>query len=171
MFDCPVEVDEIYFGGRRKNMSNSKRKTLKDTGRDAARKTAVIGAKDRNPRKVVAKVIEHTDAATLQGFVGERAAPGAKVYSDDASAYEGLGFDHETVRHSLSEYERGDVHTNGIESLWSVLKRAHTGTFHKIGPTHLDRYVQEFAARYNLREQDAIDIMASLTAPKEFLRA
>ena len=95
---------------------------------------------------------------------GEHAAPGAKVYSDDASAYEGLAFDHETVKHSLSEYVRGDVRTNGIESLWSMLKRAHTGTFHKISPKHLDRYVQEFAARHNLREQDTIDIMASLTS-------
>ena len=77
--------------------------------------------------------------------------------------YEGMPFDHETVTHSLSEYVRGDIHTNGIESLWSMLKRAHTGTFHKLSPKHLDRYVQEFAARHNLREADTIDIMASVT--------
>ena len=162
VFAGPVEVDETYFGGRRKNMSNAKRKELAGTGRGAVGKTAVIGAKDRETNQVAAKVIESTDAPTLQGFVGNHAAPGATVYSDDASAYEGMPFDHETVTHSLSEYVRGDVHTNGIESLWSMMKRAHKGTFHKLSPKHLDRYVQEFAARHNLREQDTIDIMAAI---------
>ena len=164
VFDGPVEVDETYFGGRRKNMSNRRRKELRGTGRGPVGKTAVVGAKDRRTKKVAAKVVEHTDSATLHGFVGEHAAPGAKVYTDDASAYNGMAFDHETVKHSLAEYVRGDVHTNGIESLWSMMKRAHTGTFHKISPKHLDRYVQEFAARHNLREQDTINIMASMTA-------
>ena len=163
MFAGPVEVDETYFGGKRKNMSNAKRKALAGTGRGAVGKTAVIGAKDRGTNQVAAKVIERTDAPTLQGFVGDHAAPGATVYSDDARAYEGMPFDHETVTHSLSEYVRGDIHTNGIESLWSMLKRAHTGTFHKLSPKHLDRYVQEFAARHNLREADTIDIMVSVT--------
>ena len=61
----------------------------------------------------------------------------------------------------LSEYVRGDVHTNGIESLWATMKRAHNGTFHKISP-NLDRYVQEFAGRHNLRELDTIDIMGKV---------
>ena len=93
----------------------------------------------------------------------EHAAPDATVYTDDALAYENLPFDHATVRHSLEEYVRGDIHTNGIESLWSMLKRAHKGTFHKMSPKHLDRYVQEFAARQNLRDEDTIDIMAAMT--------
>ena len=54
------------------------------------------------------------------------------------------------------------AHTNGIESFWSMLKRAHKGTFHKFSPKHLDRYVQEFAGRHNLREQDTIDMMAAV---------
>ena len=77
---------------------------------------------------------------------------GKTVYTDDATAYESLPFD-DTVKHSLSEYVKGDVHTNGIESLWSLLKRAHTGT---LSPKHLDRYVQEFAGRHNLRALDTI---------------
>ena len=162
VFAGPVEVDETYFGGRRKNMSNAKRKELAGTGCGAVGKTAVIGAKDRETNQVAAKVIERTDAPTLQGFVRTHAAPGATVYSDDAGAYEGLPFDHETVKHSLAEYVRGDVHTNGIESLWSMMKRAHKGTFHKLSPKHLDRYVQEFAARHNLRDEDTIDIMAAV---------
>ena len=74
----------------------------------------MVRAKDRRTKKDAAKVVEHTYSATLHGFVGEQAAPGAKVYSDDVSTYNGLPFDHETVKHSLSQYVRGDVHTNGI---------------------------------------------------------
>ena len=93
----------------------------------------------------------------------DHAAPSATVYSDDATAYESLPFDHATVKHSLSEYVKGDVHTNGIESLWSMLKRAHKGTFHKLSPKHLDRYVQEFAGRHNIREQDTIEQVAIIS--------
>ena len=157
MFAGPVEVDETYFGGKRKNMSKSKRKEL--DGRGVVGKTAVVGAKDRATKQVSAKVVESTDADTLQGFVKRHAAPGAKVYTDDATAYESLPFNHATVKHSLSEYVKGDVHTNGIESLWSMLKRAHKGTFHKLSPKHLDRYIQEFAGRHNFRELDTIDQM------------
>ena len=95
--------------------------------------------------------------------MSEHAAPDATVYTDDALAYENLPFDHETVRHSLEEYVRGDVHTNGIESLWSMLKRTHKGTFQMWSPKHLDRYVQEYAPRHNLRDEDTIDIMTAVT--------
>ena len=162
VFSGPVEVDETYFGGKRANMSNAKRKELAGTGRGAVGKVAVVGAKDRATKRVAAKVVERTDASTLQGFVADHAATGATVYTDDATAYDSLPFDHDTVKHSLSEYVKGDAHTNGIESLWSMLKRAHTGTFHKLSPKHLDRYIQEFAARHNLRDEDTIDIMASV---------
>ena len=163
LFSGPVEVDETYFGGSRKNMSVAKRRKLRDTGRGAAGKTAVVGVKDRESNRVAVRVVERTDADTLQGFVAEHAAPQARVYTDDAAAYQGMPFEHEAVTHSLSEYVRGDVHTNGIESLWSMMKRAHKGTFHKLSPKHLDRYVQEFAARHNLREQDTAEIMGSVT--------
>ena len=163
IFAGPVEVDETYMGGRRKNMSNAKRAELADTGRGAVGKTAVVGAKDRATKQVAARVVESTDKPTLQGFVAEHAAPDATVYTDEASAYEGMPFDHETVKHSALEFVRGDVHTNGAESFWSMLKRAHMGTFHKMSPKHLDKYVQEFAARHNLRDEDTIDIMVAVT--------
>ena len=89
-------------------------------------------------------------------------APSATVYTDDASAYEGMPFDHKTVKHSLSQYVDGDIHTNGIESFWASLKRAHKGTFHKISPKHLDRYVQEFAGKHNMRDMDTLAQMASV---------
>ena len=63
---------------------------------------------------------------------------------------------HEAVKHSVGEYVSGMVHTNGMESFWSMLKRAHMGTFHKLSPKHLDRYVQEFAGKHNMRESDTL---------------
>ena len=143
-------------------MNNTRRKALSDTGRGPVGKIAVVGAKDRRTKQVAAKVIAQTDADTLQGFVKDHAAPGATVYTDDTTAYDSLRFNHAMVKHSLSEYVKGDVHTNGIESLWSILKRAHKGTFHKISPKHLDRYVQEFAGRHNVRWQDTIEQLAAV---------
>ena len=100
----------------------------------------------QNPRTT-----SHTDA-------------GATVYTDDAAAYDSLPFKHETVKHSVSEYVRGKAHTNGVESFWSMLKRAHEGTFHKISPKHLNRYVQEFAGKHNVRDADTLAQMTVLVA-------
>ena len=167
LFSGPVEVDETYLGGKRKNMSNTKRKELADMGRGPVGKTAVVGAKDRATNQVTATVIQSTDAETLQGFVKDHADRQATVYTDAATAYESLPFDHDTVKHSLSEYVKGEVPTNGIESRWSLLKRAHTGTFHKLSPQHLDRYVQEFAGRHNLRALDTIKQIKGIRRGRE----
>ena len=156
LFRGPVESDETYVGGRRRNMSNSKRKEL--TGRGPVGKTAVIGVKDRDTNRVSAKVVSRTDAETLQGFVMGKVVEGAAIYTDDATAYSTLP-NHEAVRHSVAEYVRGRVHTNGIESFWSTLKRAHKGTFHRLSPKHLHRYVDEFVGRHNMRELDTLDQM------------
>ncbi len=163
-FEGPVEVDESYFGGRRRNMSNSRRKALTDTGRGTVGKTAVVGIRDRATKQVRAKVTERVDAEHLQGFVIENTKPGARVYTDDASAYDGLPFTHESVRHSVSEYVKDMAHTNGVESFWATLKRAHKGTFHKLSPKHLDRYVQEFAAKHNMRDSGTLAQMRNTVA-------
>ena len=126
LFRGPL-VDETYFGGTRKNMSNAKREELAATGRGAVGKTAVVGAKDRATNQVVAKVVPATDKGTLQGFVQDNADPDATVYTDDAAAYETLAFKHDTVKHSLQEYVQGEVHTNGIESLWNGLSQCTSG--------------------------------------------
>ena len=84
------------------------------------------------------------------------------IYSDEAAVYSSLPNPHAAVNHGALEYVRGDVHVNGIESFWSMLKRAYKGTFHKLSPKHLDRYVQEFVGRHNLREKDTLDIMAAI---------
>ncbi len=87
-FDGPVEVDESYFGGKRANMSNIKRK--KQTGRGAIGKTAVAGIKDRDTNQVRAEVVETTDGPTRRGFVERNTQAGATVYTDEAAAYRGL---------------------------------------------------------------------------------
>ena len=163
-FSGPVEVDETYMGGKRKNMSNAKRAELADTGRGAVGKTTVAGAKDRATGRVSAHVVAGTDKATLQGFVAAHAAPGATVYTDEHASYRGMPFAHEAVKHGVAEYVRGKAHTNGVESFWAMLKRAHTGTFHKMSPKHLDRYVRQFAGKHNLREEDTIAIMRHVVA-------
>ena len=100
------------------------------------------------------------DKVTLHEFVRETAEPGAQVYTDDYPSYTGLPYPHESVRHSVQEYVRGKAYTNGIESFWATLERAHDGTYHSISPKHLDRYVQRFSGKHNQRDLDTADIMA-----------
>ena len=165
-FEGPVEVDETYVGGKRKNMSKAKRRELKEAGagRGTVGKTAVIGAKDRETNQVAAMVVQSTDAPTLQGFVEGVTAPDAKVYSDEAAAYKGIDRDHEWVNHSVGEYVREMAHTNGMESFWAMLKRAYNGVYHHISPQHLHRYVALFAGRHNLREADTMQQMETVVA-------
>ncbi len=165
LFTGPVEADETYIGGKRKNMSKAKRRELKEAGagRGTAGKEAVAGVKDRETGRVAARRMEATDAGALQGFVRANVEPGAVLYTDEAKAYKGMPeFEHEAVNHSVGEYVRAMAHTNGMESFWSMLKRGYVGTYHKISPKHLDRYVAEFAGRHNVRPLDTLAQMESV---------
>ena len=114
-----------------------------------------------------AAVVGNTDAKTLQGFVGDHAAEGATIYTDDHGGYQGMPFEHETVKHSISEYVNGQAHTNGIESFWALMKRGYHGTYHHLSKKHLDRYVGEFAGRHNNRRADTIDQMQAMVKGME----
>ena len=160
VFAGPVEVDETFIGGKRKNMHAVKRKQL--TGRGGAGKAVLVGVLDRASGQVVALRVQSPDRQTLHAIIGDHAAPGALVYTDDGAAYRRLPYRHETVNHSAGEYVREQVHVNGIESFWAVLKRGYTGTFHHFSAKHLDRYALEFAGRHNIRDLDTLDQMALL---------
>ena len=83
--------------------------------------------------------------------------PDATVYSDEMKSYEDLPQPHEAVQHSTGEFVRGAVHTNSLESFWSMLKRGYVGIYRRFSQQHLDRYVKECAKRRSMRELDTID--------------
>ena len=87
--------------------------------------------------------------------------PARQVYTDEALAYDGFP-NRESVKHSQLEYVRGSIHTNGVESFWSMLKRAHMGTFHRLSERHLHRYIGEFVGRHNMRELDTHQQMSRM---------
>ena len=152
-----VEVDETYIGGRERNKHNSRK--LK-TGRGAVGKTAVIGVKDRDTKRIKADVIADLSRRTLHGFISENVESGATVFTDDFRSYSKLKkYYHRVVIHSAGEYVNDMAHINGIESFWSIMKRAHKGTYHKMSVKHLHRYVSEFEGRHNVREMDTTDQM------------
>ena len=110
-------------------------------------------------RWIRAKVVENTDAVTLQGFVVDQTDVQATVYSDEHAAYRGMGRRHEAVKHSAKEYVNGMAHTTGIESHWAMLKRGQDGVYHPFSTKHLNRYVGEFSGRHNQRPMDTVDQM------------
>lgn len=152
----PCEVDETYVGGKIRNMHRSKvrekYKGMPTTGL-APTKAIVMGLRDRETRQVRAQVIPNVRRDTLQNMILENVEKKSKVYTDQFHGYYNLAekdFVHETVNH-LQEYVRGQVHTQGIENFWSLLKRGLKGTYVAVEPFHLDRYVSEQVYRFNNR--------------------
>jgi hypothetical protein len=115
-----------------------------------------MGVLKRTEGEVASRVralpIRDPNAKTLQRIVRETVEAGATVHTDALWSYKGLAVDytHETVNHAV-EYVRGNVHTNGIENFWSLLKRGLKGTYVSVEPFHLGRYVSEQVFRFNER--------------------
>jgi transposase-like protein len=143
-----VEIDETFVGGKETNKHEWKK--LK-AGRGTVGKTPVLGMRERGGR-TVAMPIEGTDKETIQAAIQRHVEVGSIVDTDESGAYTGihfLGYTHGTVNHGAGEYVREDVTTNGIESVFAVLKRGLIGVYHHASPKHLDRYVDEFSFRLN----------------------
>ena len=152
----PVEVDETFVGGKIRNMHRSKvrekYKGMPVTGH-APTKAVVMGMRDRETRQVRAKVIPNVKRETLQNEILANVEKKSTVYTDQHVGYYNLAaqdFVHDIVNH-MEEYVRGNVHTQGIENFWSLLKRGLKRTYVAVEPFHLDRYVTEQVFRYNVR--------------------
>jgi transposase-like protein len=151
MLSGEVECDETFIGGKAKNMHKSKREKL-IKGRGSVGKTAVFGALERKGR-VLAKVIESTDRKTLHSEVKNIVEKDSNLFTDEWLSYRGLDADyiHQVINHSI-EYVKDNVHTNGIENFWALLKRTLKGTYVSVEPFHLERYLAEQTFRFNERK-------------------
>jgi transposase-like protein len=151
--DCgPVEVDETFVGPNPRKMHADKR-AERQLATKAKMGVAVMGMLDRELRQVRAQVVPDVKRETLQNAILEQVEKGSRVFTDGWPGYDRLKaqeFVHETVNH-MEEYVRGQVHTQGIENLWSLLKRTLRGTYVAVEPFHLDAYVTEQVFRYNNR--------------------
>ncbi len=144
-----IEMDETYVGGKpRKDGTKHKR------GRGTS-KTPVVGMRERNG-KVIAKVMkkENINFKKLSMLVRENVDLEKSILvTDEARFYNRMSnlLPHKSINHSV-EYANGWIHTNSIESFWALLKRGIVGQFHKVSVKHLHKYVNEFAYRFNNRD-------------------
>jgi transposase-like protein len=140
-----VEADETFVGGETQGMGRGY------TGN----KAIVVGAIQRDGA-IRLQVVEARDRETLHGFLRENVAGDVEaIYTDEWTAYYGIADSdtrHETVNHSAKEYVRGDVHTNSLENVWSLLQRSIIGSYHHVSTKHLDAYLDELEFRFNNRE-------------------
>jgi transposase-like protein len=153
-----VEADETFIGQKARNMHKDIR-ARKITGTGGKDKTMVMGilerGKDGKPSQVRTSVVANRKKHALQSEVRAQVEAGPALYTDALKSYDGLNeFQHEVVDHAV-EYVRGNVHTNGLENFWSLLKRGLNGTYVSVEPFHLFRYLDEQAFRYNNRKDDS----------------
>jgi transposase-like protein len=143
-----VEVDETFIGGKARNMHKARRAKMTTY----SSKTAVMGILERGGKVKATVLGNKRHGAQMQEIVRENVVPGAWLMTDEFTGYKGLATDytHLVVNH-LESYVRGNVHTNGLENFWSLLKRGLNGTYVAVEPFHLFRYVDEQAFRYNNR--------------------
>ena len=154
--DGVIEADESFFGGKERNKHRVKR-TKNANGADG--KVIVFGALERGG-ELRTKSIENIREARRE--VTQSVKAGASLMTDEHLVYKGLSrrYDHETVKHGVGQYVRGeDIHTNGIEGVWSLFKRQVYGIHHWVSPKHLQMYLGEMTWRYNRRDIDEGDRM------------
>jgi transposase len=144
--DSSVEADETYIGGRR----HGKR------GRGAEGKTPVFGIAQRKG-KVIAKVVPNVQANTLLPIIKQKVLEKSVVYTDELPSYDrlpALGYQHKRIHHASKVYVMGDIHTNTIDGFWSLVKRGISGINHAVSAKYLPNYLNEYAFRYNRRNQE-----------------
>jgi transposase len=142
-----VEVDETYVGGVRKY-------GVGRAMRGDKKKTPVVGIVQRRGM-AIAKVVSNVTAKKLVGLIRKHVTPGSTVYTDEFPSYNTVGkgkrFVHRRIKHSAGIYVRGDIHTNSVEGLWSLIKRGISGVYHHVDPAYLQSYLDEYCFRYNRR--------------------
>ncbi|HEY1657765.1 MAG TPA: IS1595 family transposase [Candidatus Sulfotelmatobacter sp.] len=169
-----VEVDETFIGGKARNMHRSKRARV-ITGTGGKDKTVVMGMLERGGN-VRAVVVDNRRRSELHKQVRENVEAGAALYSDELKSYDGLSveYEHAVINHAV-EYVNGNIHTNGMENFWSLLKRGLHGTYVSVEPFHLFRYIDEQAFRYNNRKNmsdaDRFDLAVSQIVGKRLTYA
>ncbi len=145
-----VEIDEVFLGGKESNKHVAQRSGV----RGPSQKTEVIGAIARKGN-VVCQMVEEADFRTYDDFVRKTVSPNVSlVATDETFRYRNLkrlGFPHDFVTHRNEEYVRGKVHTQSIESFWSLLRRGIMGSYHKVSKAYLPLYLSEFTYRFNRR--------------------
>ncbi|MXV75364.1 IS1595 family transposase [Candidatus Poribacteria bacterium] len=157
-----IGVDETYVGGLEENKHADKKL---NAGRGGVGKAIVAGMKERESNQLIAQVVENTKRSTLHGFIHDNVQQDSEVFTNDLARYESLvDFDHKVEKHSVGEYVKKQAYINGMESFWTTLKRVHKVVFHKVSLKLLNRYVQEFAGRHNIRRKDTEDQKASFAS-------
>jgi transposase-like protein len=153
-----VEVDETYIGAKARNMSSEKRaRVLRGNRGGLSGKIAVMGLLERESHeghsKVRLRVVKGSKREHLMPHIEENVERLSTVYTDALPSYDGLDSDyfHKFVDHA-ERYAEGQIHTNGLENFWSLLKRALKGTYVSVEPFHLFRYLDEQAFRFNTRK-------------------